>query len=252
MYLNWLGGRSYQDLTQYPVFPWVLRDYYSKTLNLADELSFRDLSRNMGSLGESRRAATFWTKYENKDPFSNAPQYHFGTHYSAQAMVFSFLIRLYPYTKGAMEIQSGKFDIPDRLFISLTETFNNATEETSDVRELVPEFFCLPEVFLNLEKHDFGFQQNDQRVHNVKLPLWSHYDPHLFVVRNRQALESEYVSQNLHHWIDLIFGYKQRGQEALQNMNIFFHLTYEDSIDIEHVEDPKERLSLESQIIHFG
>jgi hypothetical protein len=27
MYLNTLAGRSYNDLTQYPVFPWVLQDY---------------------------------------------------------------------------------------------------------------------------------------------------------------------------------------------------------------------------------
>jgi hypothetical protein len=59
------------------------------------------------------------------------------------------LIRILPYTDGAKELQSGKFDIADRLFFSLNETFKNATEELTDVRELVPEFFYLPEMFIN-------------------------------------------------------------------------------------------------------
>ena len=29
MHLNTLAGRSYNDLTQYPVFPWILADYNS-------------------------------------------------------------------------------------------------------------------------------------------------------------------------------------------------------------------------------
>jgi hypothetical protein len=34
------------------------------------------------------------------------------------------------------------------------------------------------------------------------------------------------VSNHLHEWIDLIFGYKQRGKEAVDAHNVFFYLTY--------------------------
>jgi hypothetical protein len=53
--LNQFGGRTHNDLSQYPVFPWVLQDYTSATLDLTDPAVYRDLSRPMGWLGRSHR-----------------------------------------------------------------------------------------------------------------------------------------------------------------------------------------------------
>jgi hypothetical protein len=60
------------------------------------------------------------------------------------------------------------------------------------------------------------------------------------------------VSSNIQYWIDLIFGYKQKGKIAKENLNLFYYLTYEDSIDLKEIEDEVKRTSIEAQIIHFG
>jgi factor associated with neutral sphingomyelinase activation len=54
MFLNRMAGRSCNDLTQYPVFPWVISKYDSKTLDLNDPSTFRDLSKPIGALNHQR------------------------------------------------------------------------------------------------------------------------------------------------------------------------------------------------------
>lgn len=60
------------------------------------------------------------------------------------------------------------------------------------------------------------------------------------------------MSMHLQEWIDLIFGFKQKGKIAEENLNLFYYLTYEDSIDLSTVEDEQIRISKEAQIMHFG
>ena len=64
------------------------------------------------------------------------------------------------------------------------------------------------------------------QVDDVQLPPWAE-DPADFVAKLREALESDYVSANLHSWIDLVFGFKQTGQAAVEADNVFYYLTYE-------------------------
>lgn len=66
--LNTIAGRSYNDLSQYPVFPWILADYTSKELDLENPSSFRDLSKPIGVVNP-KNVAEVKAKYDNfEDP----------------------------------------------------------------------------------------------------------------------------------------------------------------------------------------
>jgi hypothetical protein len=54
MLVNLFAGRSFNDLGQYPVFPWILSDYSSATLDLNNSEQFRDLSKPLGALNPER------------------------------------------------------------------------------------------------------------------------------------------------------------------------------------------------------
>jgi len=55
MHLNTLAGRSFNDLTQYPVFPFILSKYKkSRELNVNDPNNYRNLNKPMGAQTEDR------------------------------------------------------------------------------------------------------------------------------------------------------------------------------------------------------
>ncbi|THW23968.1 beach-domain-containing protein [Aureobasidium pullulans] len=255
MLVNNMAGRTFNDLTQYPVFPWILADYTSEELDLTDPRSFRDLSKPMGCQHPARESE-FRDRYrafaEMGDEHS--PPFHYGTHYSSAMIVSSYLIRLPPFVQSYLLLQGGVFDHADRLFDSIEKAWLSASKENmTDVRELTPEFFCLPEFLQNINGYDFGQKQGSgQTINHVVLPPWAKGDPHIFIAKHREALESPYVSQHLQEWIDLIFGYKQRGEAALEATNVFHHLSYQGAKDLDTMQDEVEKLATIGIIHNFG
>lgn len=99
MELNTLGGRAYSDLTQYPVFPWIYRNYNEEKISLNDEKHYRNLGMPMGGNGTEDRIKNFEERYDvmhMEDEY--AKNFHYGTHYSSPGIIYHFLVRLSPYT----------------------------------------------------------------------------------------------------------------------------------------------------------
>ncbi|ELK24974.1 Neurobeachin-like protein 2, partial [Myotis davidii] len=232
MQLNTIAGRTYNDLSQYPV------DYVSPTLDLSNPAVFRDLSKPIGVVNP-KHAQLVREKYESfEDPAGTIDKFHYGTHYSNAAGVMHYLIRMEPFTS--------------LHFHSVAAAWQARLDSLADVKELIPEFFYFPDFLENQNGFDLGcLQLTNEKVGDVVLPPWAK-SPEDFIQQHRQALESEYVSTHLHEWIDLIFGYKQRGPAAEEALNIFYYCTYEGAVDLDQVTDERERKALEGIISNFG
>ncbi len=193
--------------------------------------SFRDLSRPMGAQVQSRLDG-FLEKYQALLEMGQTP-YHYGSHYrfnkehplvfffkkkkiiifSNVGVVLHYLLRVEPFASYFLQFQGGHFDVADRLFDNVETTWRMASSgSSSDVKECLPEFYYLPDFLCNNNGFDLGKKQTGDVVNHVHLPKWAKGSARLFVRRMREALESDYVAKHLPGWIDLIFGYKQRGE----------------------------------------
>ena len=298
MHLNLFSNRSYNDLSQYPVFPWILSKYSSPfkleknylESSLYYEYIMRDINNERNDLGEitginnisdnsieiddknkkkkkgeetydyrdmklpmgmmeltekgKRRKEEFIDKYNDmlenaEDHFMEKP-FFFGSNYSNAFFVCNFLMRLFPFTHIAIELQ-GKLDDPNRLFLSVENSFENSISLPGDVRELIPEFFYFPEMFLNINDIYFGNLEDDTPVYNVKTPCRN--NAYAFIELMNRILNGDKMSQMINDWIDLIFGYKARGKEAENAKNIFTEKSYQENVNLDTIEDKMNYLT---------
>ncbi|GFG30500.1 hypothetical protein Cfor_08123, partial [Coptotermes formosanus] len=261
MQLNKMAGRSYNDLMQYPVFPFVIADYTSQVLDLTDPQVYRNFKKPM-AVQDKKNEQHYINNYNYlKQELMEGPHlvalsqepYHYGSHYSNSGTILHFLVRLPPFTRMFLTYQDDNFDLPDRTFHSMHTTWRlTSSDSTTDVKELIPEFFFLPEFLQNSEgMFDFGVRQSGEQVNDVELPPWSHGDARRFVLIHRQALESIHTRENLPFWIDLVFGYKQTGKAAVDAINVFHPATY-CGFDGEKICDPLERNAWKTMVKTYG
>lgn len=145
MLLNKYSGRTHNDVNQYYIFPWILKDYQSERIDLTDTQIFRDLSKPMGALNPEK-LKRFKDLYKG-----NGGSHFYGSHYSTSLFILYYLVRIEPFTTLHRDMQKG-FDLADRLFSSIYQVWDTLMSEsaTSDIKELIPEFFYMPSFLKNV------------------------------------------------------------------------------------------------------
>ena len=249
MQLNTFGGRTFNETSLYPVFPWIIKDYSSTTIDLADPNVYRDLSIPIGATSETR-LNELYVHMKDYMAIRNIG-FLYNSCYISPLCVFLWLIRMEPFTTLHIQLQSGKFDHAARIFSSIPSAYRMVTNHMNDYRELIPEFFFDSSFLENRNRFDLGKIDGKQDVDDVVLPRWCKSAIE-FIYIHRKALESDYVSKHLNEWIDLIFGYKQRGPAATQYNNTFDPCLYENVWTPENENNPSQRAMIEALLQHCG
>ena len=267
MMINLYASRTIHDLNQYPVFPWIISDFSSNDLPLilnpdnsednklirsfGTPMGMQDL--NEGSIKRKENYLEHW-KSSEEDEVKEENYDRYGSHYSTALYTSYYLVRVFPYSFIRIEIQGNNFDDPNRLFNSLPISFDNAMSQKSDLRELIPEFFYLPEFFYNYNKlnmGEVGESENKTPVENIALPPWAKESGYIFINKHRELLECPEISEKINEWLNIIFGYKQKGKEAKKICNLFRKESYED-FDEDYKKSTFDNKIYLSKLVEFG
>lgn len=75
---------------------------------------------------------------------SDMEPFLYGAFYSNPAIVTNYMIRLEPFSSLHYLLQSEKIDVADRLFFQFSDQYRSIMTNTSDIKELIPEFYINP------------------------------------------------------------------------------------------------------------
>ncbi|KAG5269199.1 hypothetical protein AALO_G00199360 [Alosa alosa] len=226
MELNRLAGRREGDPNYHPVLPWVV-DFtvpYGK---------FRDLRRSKFRLNKGDKQLDFTYEMTKEALAAAAANGGSGGNFSGDLGVSVGAVGTGPsdHLHVPHHISDVLSDItyyvykarqtPKSVLCSHVRSQWEPNEYPASMErihswtpdECIPEFFTDPSIFRSIHPD----------MPDLEVPPWCNSCEE-FVEVHRRILESHEVSQQLHHWIDLTFGYKLSGKEAVKAKNVCLHL----------------------------
>ncbi|CAH1187105.1 unnamed protein product, partial [Phyllotreta striolata] len=191
--LNKFSGRVFGDPNCHYVFPWVT-DFTS-----ACGKNWRDLKKSKYRLNKGDHQLDL--TYDNSQ--SQVP--HHVSDVLSPITYYVYMARKTPKPTLCKNVRT--VWVPAEYPSSI----QRIQEWTPD--ECIPEFYSDPSVFRSIHED----------LDDLTVPTWAS-DPEEFVEIHRRILECPNVSEKLHHWIDLTFGYRLTGNPAVRSRNICLNL----------------------------
>ncbi|KAL2641267.1 hypothetical protein R1flu_008854 [Riccia fluitans] len=190
--LNKLAGRRWGEPGFHTVVPWVID--FSVKPEEGSSLGWRDLSKSKWRLAKGDEQLDFtYASAEMPHHVSDECLSELAVCiYKARRLPLQFLRRIVRSVYEPNEYPANM----QRLY-----------QWTPD--ECVPEFYCDSHIFESIHKG----------MNDLAVPSWAK-DAEDFISLHKAALESERVSRQLHHWIDLTFGFKLSGKAAVEAKNV--------------------------------
>ena len=261
LYLNKLATRTYNDLSQYPVFPWLVlehdkieqifkeKDKNTKNLNFLRNLNYPI------SLQTERSREIIIEKFKCENINTTKFSCHLFKHYSTSGYIYYYLMRMNPYEQNIITFQNFRLENSERIFNSFNE-LEEILKEDSDNRELIPDFFCYFDYYINLNcsylgQRDNGNFNDDFIVNEIninKAPSKSinKISSYAYLLyRERKLLNCYFISKIIHKWVDIIFGKNQlpkKKEDAEKSCNIFTKMSYEQKTNFDSKFDKYQQL----------